>query len=283
MSFRFEKCVLIGYSTDKKAYKLLSMDSKNVFYSRDVRFYENIFPFKQKTCDITVVENTSEVDHMKFFNSQMLQSPNDDGNDTSVKDGSMQPLFDTANSVQGNDEVEIKSFKDFLSSKFLIKDLGNALCGDPNHLIEECPKPPKDKNQRAFVGGSWSDNGKEDDEKAKDETCLVAQASNEICLGVDLEPDEWIKHSGCSKHMTGNRKLFSTYKAYNGGNIIFGSNLRGRGIRKKGLYVMKLGNKPKDKFCLATIDENSTLWHRRLGHANMYLIQSLASKELVRT
>ncbi|GJV22587.1 retrovirus-related pol polyprotein from transposon TNT 1-94 [Tanacetum coccineum] len=183
-----------------------------------------------------------------------------------------------------------------------------------NHLIEECPKPPKDKNQRAFVGGSWSDSGKEDDEKVKNETCLVAQASSEICLGVDLEPDEWIKDSGCSKHMTGNRKLFSSYKAYNGGNVIFGSNLRGniigkgqicdnkcrvtfsehdseitkdgkvigRGIRKKGLYVMKLGNKPKDKICLATIDENSTLWHRRLGHANMRLIQSLASKELVR-
>ncbi|GJV60974.1 copia protein [Tanacetum coccineum] len=49
-----------------------------------------------------------------------------------------------------------------------------------------------------------------------------------ICLGVDLEPDEWIKDSGCSKHMTGNRKLFSTYKAYNGGNVIFGSNLRGQ-------------------------------------------------------
>ncbi|GJW78968.1 retrovirus-related pol polyprotein from transposon TNT 1-94 [Tanacetum coccineum] len=161
-----------------------------------------------------------------------------------------------------------------------------------------------------------------------------------ICLGVDLEPNEWIKDSGCSKHMMGNRKLFSTYKAYNGGNVIFGSNLRGniigkgtisndslkidnvehvdnlgfnllsigqicdnkckvtfsehdseitkdgkvigRGIRKKGLYVMKLGNKPKDQICLATIDENSTLWHRRLGHANMRLIQSLASKELVR-
>ncbi|GJX07483.1 retrovirus-related pol polyprotein from transposon TNT 1-94 [Tanacetum coccineum] len=53
------------------------------------------------------------------------------------------------------------------------------------------------------------------------------------------------------------------------------------GIRKKGLYVMKLGNKLKDKICLAMIDENSTLWHRRLGHANMRLIQSLASKELV--
>ncbi|GJX73997.1 zf-CCHC domain-containing protein [Tanacetum coccineum] len=442
-------------------------------------------------------------------------------------------------------------------------------CGDPNHLIGECPKPPKDKNQRAFVGGSWRDSGEEDDEKVKDETCLVSYASSEIitknkrlkatrnslenklrelkdklstleknkgvdldcakchtlkieneklkeestrlnkfeksthclnemlssqkpssdklglgfnsfeasssgtkeikfvkaqkkvssdggpinigsplsdqaapkiimgpppamsgsektvsfqksilgprpkhiivnkakvpvasdnevkqfykpllkpevgfskpnfrsktpplrrvnnnypraktpqpkrniglqnqphgfpmCLGVDLEPDEWIKDSGCSKHITGNRKLFSNYKAYNGGNIIFGSNLRGniigkgtisndslkidnvelvanlgfnlisigqicnnkcrvtfsehdreitkdgrvigRGIRKKGLYVMKLGNKPKDQICLATIDENSTLWHRRLGHANMRLIQSLASKELVR-
>ncbi|GJU15008.1 retrovirus-related pol polyprotein from transposon TNT 1-94 [Tanacetum coccineum] len=285
-------------------------------------------------------------------------------------------------------------------------------CGDPNHLIGECPKPSKDKNQRAFVGGSWSDSGEEDDEKIKDETCLVAQASIEvfsessyfsdenssiddlvldneydklykmslkiitknkrlkatrnslekelgilkekvstleknkgvdldcICLGVDLEPDEWIKDSGCSKHMTGNRKLFSSYKAYNGGNVIFGSNLRGniigkgtisndslkidnvehvdnlrfnllsvrqicdnkcsvtfsehdieitkdgkvigRCIRKKGLYVMKLGNKPKDQICLATINENSMLWPRRLGHTIMRLIQSLASKELVR-
>ncbi|GJX59880.1 retrotransposon protein, partial [Tanacetum coccineum] len=135
-----------------------------------------------------------------------------------------------------------------------------------------------------------------------------------IFLGVDLKPNEWIKDSGCSKHITDNRKLFLSYKAYNGGNVIFGSNLHGniigkgqicdnkcrvtfsehdseitkdgkvigRGIRKKGLYVMKLGNKPKDQICLATIDENSTLWHRRLGHANMRLIQSLASKELVR-
>ncbi|GJY92516.1 hypothetical protein Tco_0508298 [Tanacetum coccineum] len=77
-------------------------------------------------------------------------------------------------------------------------------CNDPNHLIGKFPKPPKDKNQRPFVGGSWSDSGEDDDEKAKDETCLVAQASNKICLGVDLKPDEWIKDSGCSKHMTGN-------------------------------------------------------------------------------
>ncbi|GJZ17485.1 retrovirus-related pol polyprotein from transposon TNT 1-94 [Tanacetum coccineum] len=205
---------------------------------------------------------------------------------------------------QSEDEEYAMAVKDF-------KRIGR--CGDPNHLIREYTKPPKDKNQRAFVGGSWSDSGEEDDEKAKDETCLMAQASNEICLGVDLEPGEWIKIAD-ALHITGNRKLFSTYKACNGGNVIFGSNLRGniigkgqicdnkcrvtfsehdseitkdgkvigKGIRKKGLYVMKLRNKPKDKICIATIDENSTLWHRRLGHANMHLIQSLASKELVK-
>nr|GEW18520.1 hypothetical protein [Tanacetum cinerariifolium] len=91
----------------------------------------------------------------------------------------------------------------------------------------ECPKPPRDKNQKAFVGGSWSDSGEKDDEKAKVKTCLMAHASSEICFGIDLEPDEWIKDSGCSKHMTGNRKLFSTYKAYNRGNVVFGSNLHG--------------------------------------------------------
>ncbi|GJX32479.1 zf-CCHC domain-containing protein [Tanacetum coccineum] len=71
-------------------------------------------------------------------------------------------------------------------------------CDDPNHLIEECPKPPRDKNQRAFVGGSWSDSGEEDDEKVNNEACLIAQTPNEICLGVDLELDEWIKDSRCS-------------------------------------------------------------------------------------
>ncbi|GJW21803.1 zf-CCHC domain-containing protein [Tanacetum coccineum] len=47
-------------------------------------------------------------------------------------------------------------------------------CDDPNHLIGECPKPLKHKNQRALVGGSWSDSGEEDDEMVKDKTCLVA-------------------------------------------------------------------------------------------------------------
>ncbi|GJX88596.1 retrovirus-related pol polyprotein from transposon TNT 1-94 [Tanacetum coccineum] len=132
-----------------------------------------------------------------------------------------------------------------------------------------------------------------------------------VCLRTCLEPDEWIKDSGCSKHMTGNKSLFSTYKAYDGervdnlafnllsvgqicdkkcqvlfteedSEIIKDDKIIGNGIRKNGLYVMKLGNNSQDKLWLATVVDNSTLWHRRLGHANMHLIQSLSSKELVR-
>nr|GFD04896.1 zf-CCHC domain-containing protein/UBN2 domain-containing protein [Tanacetum cinerariifolium] len=52
-------------------------------------------------------------------------------------------------------------------------------CGYSNHLIGECPKPSKENNQRGFVGGSWSNSGEEDDDdKVKDETCLVANALN---------------------------------------------------------------------------------------------------------
>ncbi|GJY72105.1 hypothetical protein Tco_0475808, partial [Tanacetum coccineum] len=39
---------------------------------------------------------------------------------------------------------------------------------------------PRSNNQRAFIRGAWSDSGEDEEEKAKDETCRVAQASNEI-------------------------------------------------------------------------------------------------------
>lgn len=75
MSYRSEKCVLIGFSTTRKAYKLLSLDTRNVFYARDVKFYENIFPLKMKTCDSTDADNANEVDHLKFFDSLWSQIP----------------------------------------------------------------------------------------------------------------------------------------------------------------------------------------------------------------
>nr|GEX77756.1 transposase, Ptta/En/Spm, transposase, Tnp1/En/Spm-like protein [Tanacetum cinerariifolium] len=100
-------------------------------------------------------------------------------------------------------------------------------------------RQPRDETKsfqrsRSNKDGAWSDSGEDEKEKAKDKTCLIAQASNEICLGINLESDEWIKDSGCSKHMTGKRKLFFTYKAYNEGNVIFGIGKDDKQVVKKG-------------------------------------------------
>nr|GEX57223.1 retrovirus-related Pol polyprotein from transposon TNT 1-94 [Tanacetum cinerariifolium] len=49
-------------------------------------------------------------------------------------------------------------------------------------------------------------------ESSDDET-LTSESDNEF-KKFFRRKDEWIKDSGCSKHMTGNKSLFSTYKAY---------------------------------------------------------------------
>ncbi|GJU53601.1 zf-CCHC domain-containing protein [Tanacetum coccineum] len=55
-------------------------------------------------------------------------------------------------------------------------------CGDPNHLIGDCPKPTRNKNQKAFIRGSWSDSKNDAEDKTNDETCLMAQSLNEVTL-----------------------------------------------------------------------------------------------------
>ncbi|GJU04900.1 hypothetical protein Tco_1121330 [Tanacetum coccineum] len=63
-------------------------------------------------------------------------------------------------------------------------------CSDLNYLIGESLKPPRNKDQKAFVGGGWSDSENIGEDKINDETCLMAQSSNEspsckIGLGFD--------------------------------------------------------------------------------------------------
>ncbi|GKF22875.1 zf-CCHC domain-containing protein [Tanacetum coccineum] len=62
-------------------------------------------------------------------------------------------------------------------------------CEDSNHLIGECPKLSKYQNKKAFVGGSWSESD-EDEEKTKDEKCLVAKASNEVLSKTEYFSDD---------------------------------------------------------------------------------------------
>ncbi|GJY18709.1 ribonuclease H-like domain-containing protein, partial [Tanacetum coccineum] len=70
-----EKCVLIGYASGKKAYKLSSLENRNVLYSRDVEL-------KTKTSDL---------------------SPNDDEEGSSGRDGRVQQPMSNANIGQPGD------------------------------------------------------------------------------------------------------------------------------------------------------------------------------------
>ncbi|GJR28915.1 ribonuclease H-like domain-containing protein [Tanacetum coccineum] len=78
---RSEKYVLVGYSNFKKGYKLWSLDNKQIIYSRDVKFFEDVFPFKQNIS--TKIDTfVQDVNHLNFFNTNTLEDlldmPNDE-------------------------------------------------------------------------------------------------------------------------------------------------------------------------------------------------------------
>ncbi|GJU10965.1 hypothetical protein Tco_1133361 [Tanacetum coccineum] len=71
------------------------------------------------------------------------------------------------------------------------------------------------------------------------------------CLKCDLLPDDWIMDSGCTKHVTRNRRLFNSYKVYDGGHVVFRSNLKGK--------VIGGGNITHDTITITNVDHVSGL------------------------
>ncbi|GKB86188.1 hypothetical protein Tco_0958460 [Tanacetum coccineum] len=59
---------------------------------------------------------------------------------------------------------------------------------------------------------------------------LKNEKTTSVCLKCDLLLNDWIVDSGCTKHITRNRRLFTSYKAYDGRQVVFGSNLKGKVI-----------------------------------------------------
>nr|GEU65540.1 zf-CCHC domain-containing protein [Tanacetum cinerariifolium] len=60
-------------------------------------------------------------------------------------------------------------------------------CGDPKNLIGDCPKPYRNKDQKAFTGGSWSASENDAKDKTNDETCLMAKSSNEDLIAIKCQ------------------------------------------------------------------------------------------------
>ena len=144
---------------------------------------------------------------------------------------------------------------------------------------------------------------------------------------------KWYLDSGCSKHMTGDEKNFTTITHKKGGRVTFGDNNKGHiigvgtihltptliienvllvdglkhnllsisqlcdkdyevvfdrnmcfikkiseskslimGIRHDNVYTLDCTNANDDNIkCLTAVENNSWLWHRRLGHAHIKL------------
>ena len=54
-----------------------------------------------------------------------------------------------------------------------------------------------------------------------------------------------------------------------------------RGIRHNDIYKVDLSWNPSSEVCMASIQENTRLWHKRLGHASTSLINKLYTRDLV--
>ncbi|GJW36373.1 hypothetical protein Tco_0059293 [Tanacetum coccineum] len=72
---------------------------------------------------------------------------------------------------------------------------------------------------------------------------------------VKLDPDEWIQDSGCTRHMTGNKDLFSSYKTFDRGNVLFGSNTKSKIIGKEDRVFESTNSVPTKKASHTQIGE----------------------------
>ncbi|GJU55482.1 hypothetical protein Tco_1229196 [Tanacetum coccineum] len=89
----------------------------------------------------------------------------------------------TSDSEDEEYAMAVRDFKKFFKRRGRFIRQPHDERKDPNHLIGECPKLSRNYNQRAFVGGSWSDSDEDEEERTKDEKCLMAKASNEEDIG----------------------------------------------------------------------------------------------------
>ncbi|GKC13484.1 hypothetical protein Tco_1010266, partial [Tanacetum coccineum] len=73
---------MVGYSNFKKGYRLYSLNRNQFNFSRDVKFFESIFPFKDYITEKTdTTKNVfQDLNRIKKFDGEYPEIPNDDEN-----------------------------------------------------------------------------------------------------------------------------------------------------------------------------------------------------------
>ena len=71
---RSSKCVFIGFKTGTKGYVLLNIQSREIFVSRDVVFYEHIFPYQKVEDTSNKTGSPNILDQNPFTEDQPVSS-----------------------------------------------------------------------------------------------------------------------------------------------------------------------------------------------------------------
>ncbi|GJU42166.1 zf-CCHC domain-containing protein [Tanacetum coccineum] len=202
-------------------------------------------------------------------------------NKTDSEDGDEQPNDATCLMAIDSQENFTKTFEKLLKEKRALEDKNSKLLSKINDLeievnklankevVEPCLKYVELTQEADSLTSNVS---KLQDEalkfsKFKSSSIALDDMLSRQKLSQDREGD-WIVDSGCTKHMTGNRRLFTSYKAYDGGCSIW-SNLKanvigGGNITHDSITITNVEHVGGLAFNLISVD-NSTLWHRRLG------------------
>ncbi|KAI3758300.1 hypothetical protein L6452_05859 [Arctium lappa] len=89
----------------------------------------------------------------------------------------------------------------------------------------------------------------------------------------------WYFDSGCSRHMTGDKKLLSSFKEKSGGAVTFGDNKQGQ-IRVYGELTRDIGS---ENLCLVSLNnEDVWLWDKKFSHLNFSSLDKLVKLNLVK-
>lgn len=146
-------------------------------------------------------------------------------------------------------------------------------CGKLGHLEDRCWKkhphlnPHKRKQNAFFANGAKNDN--------ESVVCLIAK-HKEYALKVSEDPAvDWIIDSGCSKHMTHDRSLFSSYTPGAAGKFVELGNGNKSRILGEGTIRIKILVDGKNRTCLLT----DACFVPELGY-NLVSVPSLDKKGL---
>ncbi|GKC68307.1 hypothetical protein Tco_1100905 [Tanacetum coccineum] len=154
-----------------------------------------------------VVSKTTIKDKVKSLVLQANVTREKTSNDNDSQDESDEDVDEEEKSEAFN--LLARNFRKFFhkGGESSMKKGSFSNCGIEGHFASECRESNENK---AFVARAWSDS-EDGNEPQNEGTCLMAIDSQEIL------------DSGCTK-----RRLFTSYKSYHGGYVIFGSNLKGK-------------------------------------------------------